>query len=72
MILASFLDPSMQHLQVITDYLNKYELDMPALLYDKWIKYELTVDEAVRKKFNEREASQQAGNEAKRIRLELT
>lgn len=62
---------TMQHLQIIDDYLNKRELDITELLYEKWMKYELTVDEDVLKDANKREASQQTGNDAKRIRLEL-
>lgn len=71
MVLTSFLDPSMQHLQITNDYLNKREIDITELLYEKWVKYELTVDEDVLKDANKREAPQQTGNDAKRIRLEL-
>ncbi|KAJ6642307.1 E3 SUMO-protein ligase ZBED1, partial [Pseudolycoriella hygida] len=42
MILASFLDPSMQHLQIIKDHFNDKDVDVDDALYEKWSNYELT------------------------------
>lgn len=77
MILASFLDPSMQHLPIIKGYLEMHGADVVKLVHEKWMKYELTV-EVETSNSNEKSTSTETKmkassdhNDAKRIRLEL-
>lgn len=76
MILASFLDPSMQHLPIIKNYLDEHNIDVVKLLHEKWLKYELSAevgssDPNQGSKGPKRKASEPAVNDAKKIRLEL-
>lgn len=75
MVLAAFLDPSMQHLGQIKDYFTKNNIDVAEILLDKWQKYELSLSEGKSqsddKQGRKRESTQQMGNDVKRIRLEL-
>lgn len=75
MILASFLDPSMQHLQIIKDHFNDRDVDVADALYEKWSNYELTAAGEVvslnQKQSDKKVVSKTAGSDVKRIRLEL-
>ncbi|KAJ6639275.1 E3 SUMO-protein ligase ZBED1, partial [Pseudolycoriella hygida] len=75
MILASFLDPSMQHLQIIKDHFNDKDVDVDDALYEKWSNYELTAAGEVvslnQKQSDKKVVPKSAGSDVKRIRLEL-
>lgn len=76
MVLASFLDPSMQHLPIIQEYFEKNNIDVVELLNKKWVKYELTL-RADSEKSNpvptavNRKELEPAVNAPKRIRLDI-
>lgn len=70
MIVASFLDPSLQHLRIVQEYLIDHELDMAQLLHEKWVKYELSTDD-IATSAPKRKVPQERSNDVKRIRLEL-
>ncbi|XP_037041774.1 uncharacterized protein LOC119078377 [Bradysia coprophila] len=75
MILASFLDPSMQHLPIIKEYFEKHGIDVITMLHEKWVKYDLTAgvgsSTVNQKSTGIKRKAPEPINDAKRIRLEL-
>lgn len=74
MILASFLNPSMQHLQIIKDHSNDRDVDVADALYEKWSNYEFTAAGEVvslnQKQSDKKVVPKTAGSDVKRIRLD--
>ena len=73
MILASLMDPAIQHLPIIKEYMAKHQIDMADVIHEKWVNYKLSVDNnntspVKTSKFNQ---NPKVGNAPKRIRLEL-
>ena len=77
MILASFLDPSMQHLPIILQHFERHETDVAELLHQKWVKYDLTIDKPAssedvnRACVEKKKEKELVVSDPKRIRLEL-
>ena len=73
MILAAFMDPAIQHLPVIKEYLEKHQLDMADIIHEKWGNYKLNVNNnhTSPEKPSKSKQSPKVGNAPKRIRLEL-